>query len=255
MAQSSVSEDRLRLLLQRRELMQRVTDGTTDRRELGAGADQSQSTVYRALNQLADAGVLTERNGYYETTPVGARLFTRVQALYAETTVLEDVSDTVPVSSLDSLDGCVLRGATTTESRRHDPHRPLEPVAEIFERSEEVLAATPVLLPAFERFELEGLTELVVERPALDARSELLSLESQGTTPEYVGVTEREVPFVLVVSESGDPECCVVVLDNGSPCVSFHNTSVDAVQWTRRQYRQFYGESESVVSGAESIIG
>lgn len=255
MTQSSVPEERLRLLLQRRELMQHVVNGTADRRELATDADQSQSTVYRALNQLADAGVLTERNGYYETTSVGARLFTRVQELYAEATVLEDVSDTVPVSSLDSLDGCVIRGATTTESRRHDPHKPLEPVAEIFERNEEVLAATPVLLPAFERFELEGLTELVLEQPALDARSELLSLEDRETTPEYVGMTEQEVPFVLVVAESDEPECCVVVLDNGSPCVSFHNTSVDAVQWTRRQYRQLYGESESVVSGAESITG
>ena len=252
MPQSSVPDERLRLLLQRRELMQRVVDGTTDRRELAAESDRSQSTVYRALNQLEDVGILTEQNGYYDATPVGTRLFTRVQQLHAEAAVLERVSDTAPVSSLDGLDPCVLREASIAERRRHDPLEPLEPVAEIFERNDEVFAATPILLPAFEQFELEAMTEVVVERAALDASPELLS-EDREPVPEYVGVTEREVPFVFVVAESDQPECCVVVLDNGSPCTSLYNTSCDAVQWTKSRYKLFREESETAVPGSEPI--
>jgi DNA-binding PadR family transcriptional regulator len=248
------ADEQLAALLQRRELMQRVLNETGNRRELASASERSQSTVYRALRQLSEAGLLSEHNGYYDATEIGAYLFKRVQTVHTEATTLADLGDTVSPSVFDTIHGCLFRGGVVKTARRYEPQKPLEPVSDILDRNERVCVATSVLLTTFERFDLTAVTELLVEQPTLERRPNILSAENLASVPEYIGVVDREIEFVLLVSEVPNRECCVVILDNGSPCVSIHNTSADAVQWADGQYRWLRQQSDPVASGDDELI-
>jgi len=65
----------LRLVIQRIDILEAVHETQRKRTKLQRDLDQSRSTVYRALSQLEEANLVTERDGVYELTTFGSLLF------------------------------------------------------------------------------------------------------------------------------------------------------------------------------------
>lgn len=80
--------EQLRLLLQRYDFIAHLITGTTDRTVLTDQVKFSRSTVYRALDDLADAGLLIEEHGHYTPT-------THCRLLYKEITTLTETATTI----------------------------------------------------------------------------------------------------------------------------------------------------------------
>ncbi|MFC7079415.1 hypothetical protein [Halorussus caseinilyticus] len=123
--------EQLKLLVQRRDLLIDIADGVTDRRKLASRSGYSQSTVYRALKNLADADLLNEHYGHYELTDIGDQLFGHVQELYAEANVLNEFDGLTKGPELSVIKPCVFKDATVVTTERHSPNKPLEPVCQL----------------------------------------------------------------------------------------------------------------------------
>lgn len=247
------SSEQLRLLVQRRDLLAHITEGITDRRELASLSSNSQSTVYRALKELSEADLLSERHGHYELTALGEQLLGHVQGLYAEARTLNDVDRLRGAPSLDVLQPCVFEGASVTTTERHAPNKPLDPVCRLLESSERIVAFTPVLFPELAS-ELETRApdtalELLVEADWLRSRDDSTSNQSETVevvSPDYAGIVEDQLPFGLFVSTTPEIELCVVILDGGLPSATLHNETETAGRWALDRYSRYRQTSQAL---------
>lgn len=248
-----VPSDRLRMLVQRRELLVDVSDGVTDRRELASRAEDSQSTVYRALKDLSEVGLLVERHGEYEPTALCEYLFGRVHAIHAAATVLDDIDGLSDAPGLDLVDPCVFEGATVTTAERHAPGRPLEPVIRLLARCEELVGFTPVVFPQLaSEIAAPGPDvdlELLVEPESLHDPPVRISNHAdraEALSATDVGVVEDRLPFGLFASTSPTVECCIVFLQDGLPFATLHSATDDAGEWALDLYDEYRHASTSL---------
>lgn len=238
--------EQLQLLLQRRKLLDCISKGARVRREIASQTSDSRSTVYRALRELTEAGLLQEHRGRYELTNTGALLFERMSDLYAMAQTLDDIEGRGLPTSGSKLDPSIFVDSQITRAERHAPYRPLNPVKKLLKQSEQVFGFTPTLFPEFVS-ELEGPDrtdiELIIENGSVQRLDDDEAFREMFVrtfrSVERIGVTDSQLPFVLFVATTPVTRLCVVLIDEGVPNVTIENRTERANEWALDLYHRY----------------
>jgi len=130
----------------RLDFLERLTEGALRKHELVDELGHSRSTVNRAIDELEDAGLVTDETDGYRTTLTG-RLLGRCYRRFL--TVAADVdaaSETLaPLGPDVALSPVALRDARTHRAVAPDPYRPLERLDAVIADADGVAAALPAL--------------------------------------------------------------------------------------------------------------
>lgn len=238
------------LLLQRRSLMERVIDGSHDRRRLKDELDQSRSTVYRGLDQLESAGLVTERAGVYEATLYGRLVYEAFEDSIARVEEYAQAGDML--ASLESIDDVpvdVLTDGELVPVRRSTRLAPTQAYHEVLRGADRIDIMSPVPFPKcvkllHERIVEDGLeTTAIVEEQVIDYlrgdwdRQLREALDGRRLD---IKVTDSVLPFGLTIEHEPAPQVCLSVYDaQGSFKGLVRCESESAYEWARSVYRSF----------------
>ena len=243
----------LALIDKRSHILQHVIEGTTVRSNIQRRCEESRSTVYRALEQLTEYGLLVERSREYEPTALGRRLFSEYERYRARTTdVLSgaDILDSLPKSSVPNE---VLIDADVVRPNRYSTTTPLAHLVDALDAATTVEWYSPVLRPRY----VELWTDLAVdestrillllqseamahlEREVPDARDALAN-----ETRTRLESNESDLPFCLVVTDGPTPETLLVVHDErGTLRGTVRNATDSAVEWAHDTFAEHWTEA------------
>ncbi|WP_435365650.1 hypothetical protein [Haloarchaeobius sp. DYHT-AS-18] len=136
--------DVLSVLNKRNDILTYVVRGMSDRREMAKRATQSKTTVYRALEQLEEAGLVTVEDREYRPTELGRWASTRYSKLS------EDMAEVIGHEKLVSdlqlpLEPDLFRSGKTIHSTKHTPHAANRALVEFVRSTSTVTAVTPTV--------------------------------------------------------------------------------------------------------------
>ena len=199
----SPGADLLRLLAHRGALLERVAEGTNDRRDLVAELAVSRSTVNRGIKDLLDAGLLVEGSDGFALTRYG-RLALEVYRTGEQLARVEPLLEWLPAD----LPLATIRNAEVVFTEPPVPQRPVDDIRSMIEGATEALALAPAVYPTIvestvEAVERSGLSAtVVVDETVLEGLwSERPDVMEAGVATEGYTLlaTERAVPFGLLV--------------------------------------------------------
>ena len=206
--------DIIRVVVKRATLLGELTDGATSKRDLRDRLDVSRSTVYKAVRELEETGLVEETGDGPRLTLFG-RLFTDRYRSFAE--LAEELERYEPLLAILSPDAPVttdvLSGADLTFAERHAPARPVRRIEELLVGADRATVLAPVALPRYvdlfyEAITTEGLrADIVFERPVLeylraDYADRLGDAVETGRLSAFR--TDATIPFGLIVVERAD---------------------------------------------------
>lgn len=240
------------VVAERYDLLAALLDGSPTRRELAADLGVSKSTVYRALTELADAGVLTENGSRYRPTLYGWLVFQRYQRL------LDTVGQYRPSGFLASavadspVDPALLVDADVEVPDRNAPDRLLETIRDVVTDATRLRGFSPVVRDDFVTMfaddtdaDLEA--ELVLERPAMQAlRDDYAADDRLADASDTVSLrhTDTSLPFGLLAVDAPDPVVLVVVFGpTGAVQGVIRTRSEDAHAWATETYEEYHEAS------------
>jgi len=247
----ALDTDRVLDAISRREaVIECLTAGPKHNRDIRDEIGVSRSTVYKALTELEELDVVRRGDDGHELTELGRLLFERYRSFHSE---FEDICASGRLLAMlpegADLPFMFLSGAEVVVSKRHAPNSPVQAVERIVEEASMVKGTGPVVLPRYvEVFAGQLITDkleaaLVYEKPAfqhlLDAYAEEFepTLESENLE---AWVTERELPFALLVTDEATQKVAVVVYDDGGEIRGLiTNDSREAYEWGHEQWKQY----------------
>ena len=212
-------------VVKRTEFLDRLAEEPTSKRDLRDELDLSRSTVYKAVRELEDRGLVTETDAGVALTLVGRLLAeecltfeSRVAAVTDAEALLSALPADVPVTT------DLLVGAETVRGERHAPTGPVAYIDEFVRRTDRVVGFTPVVLPQYvDMFHEEVVSgdliaDLVLETPVVEylrenhgdrlsaalATGNLSVRRTDETLPFGLVVAEDEGVVLIVYDESGD---------------------------------------------------
>lgn len=144
-------EDKITLSLKRKKIVERLIAGTSDRTELVNEVDVSRSTVYRALDDLEDKGLVETRGGEYKVTQMGEVLHRAVNQLVHVTEAVDTLSTVVEGECLRSLPVETLSESSIITPSRCSPKRHLKRICNLISASQSIEIILPILTPAIVR--------------------------------------------------------------------------------------------------------
>ncbi|WP_435102872.1 helix-turn-helix transcriptional regulator [Halarchaeum sp. P4] len=237
---------------ERYDLLAALLDGSPTRRELAADLGVSKSTVYRALTELADNGVLTENGSRYRPTLYGWLVFRRYQRL------LETVGQYRPSGFLASavadspIDPTLLLDADVDVPDRNAPDRLLETIRDVVTDATRLRGFSPVVRDDFVTMFADDTApdfeaELVLERPALQALRDDYAADGRlADADDAVSLrhVDTTLPFGLLAVEEPTPAVLVVVFGpTGAVQGIVRTCSEDAYTWATETYEEYYAAS------------
>ncbi|UPW00290.1 DUF1724 domain-containing protein [Halorussus gelatinilyticus] len=241
--------DRISTVVKRAAFLGRLAEGPTSKRDLRDELGVSRSTVYKAVRELEDRGLVTETDEGVALTLVGrllreeCRTFEeRVAAVLDGESLLSALPADVPVTT------DLLVGAETVRGERHAPTGPVEHIDDFVRRTDRVVGFTPVVLPQYVDIFHEEVVggdltaDLVLESPVVEYlrenHAERLS-ESLATGRLAVRRTDETLPFGLVVAE--DEGLVLIVYDeSGDLRGVLLNDTEAALDWGREMFRTYW---------------
>jgi len=237
----------LRLLVRREGIMERIIDGVRDRRALKDELDQSRSTVYRGLDQLQEAGLVTERAGVYRPTLYGELVYdvfetsaTRVEAYSKADDMLASLEgmDDVPLELLSDGELIPVRPSTRLA--------PTQAYHDVIRGADRIEILSPVPFPKcvkllHERIIEDGLeTTAIVEQQVIDYLrdnwdAQLEEALAHGTLD--IRITEDRLSFGLTIQPSPNPTVCLSVYDDAGSFKGLVRAESEQVsEWARSVY-------------------
>lgn len=231
-------------LNKRRSILKRLSNGTSRRGALVDEVADSRSTIYRALDQLAERGLIRESRGEFGTTRLGRTLLGEYEDFQRRVDALLDAAELVealPDDGLVSTDVLV-----DAEIIVPDRPAPLSSVGRVYDAIEEADAVTgfsPVIYPETvklfrERFaESSFSAEIVLDEATISyLRTEWFGEHCAVATggPLTLYRSDSPLPFGLVVAGPPVDRAFVVAFgDDGDLCAIACNDSAEALQWAR----------------------
>lgn len=237
-------------LEKRSDLLRRLADGPMEKPALRDAMGVSRSTVYKALRELEDLGLVRRGEDGYALTAFG-RLARRAHDDYRATIhrlcTARAVVDAVPDDALVPL--ALVRQGRVVGATRHAPERPMSVYEALAADSARMCVLSPVAVPRYVSRVHERVVErgdLVVELVVTDDAFEYLAdanekwddlLTADGFSAYR---TDREVPFGLTLF---DDEAAVVTTynDAGGLRGVLLSDAPEAVAWgeaTVRRHRE-----------------
>lgn len=230
--------DILSTVNKRRDILALVERGIHDRREIARRADLSKTTVYRSLNQLEEAGLVTDTGDGYLTTDFGAWLFDEFDSLFERSSLALEHRELLYHLPME-FDPGQFEDGETVHSREYDPQAPYRALERYVEASSSITAITPTL----QRTVLDSLST------SLDSGQLEVELftddEAVSAVPsEYDEVLSHEDTETNVVESP--PEIGLYRMDDGTSLTTFsENYHVTTVHTT---------DAEAVVTAVDELI-
>jgi predicted transcriptional regulator len=232
------------LLSKHANVLERVREGD-DATDLRRETDMADSTVYKALRELREAGLVRKTNGAYELTAYGKAVCEKheeISRIREARPVFEHMGDEVDIAVLADFD--------VVFSETHAPEKPVSRMEAVVDSSETVRGLAPVVTERYVRFArqkaVEGLeAEFVLESDVFEhIRSEYpRMLEEQLQNVVSLYVTERLPPYGLLVSDAG---VCVIPYDDGGIAGGLFSDSASAREWGENVYREYRQDATRV---------
>jgi predicted transcriptional regulator len=233
------------LLDKRADLLTCLADGAKSQRTLRDELDRSRSTVYKAVTELQDNGLITECADGYELTGVGRLAWRRhddyrgrLDRLVAAEPLLNAIPDTTRVPL------AVFEHGRVIVPGRHAPERPLDHLESLGEDAETVRCFSPAGMPRY----FSGIHEdvaagdrtakLVIEDDGIDrVRSAYDDFEAAVSEPAFdVRIADGELPFAIAVFD--DAELGLFVYDEGILAGAVFCDDESALAWGKRLFER-----------------
>lgn len=241
------------VLSKRTPLLTVLADGPTDQRRLREELGVSRSTVYKALKELEDAGLVERRDGGYGLTGFGRLAWQRHDAYLARLERLGDAErllDGLPADR--QYPPSLFEHGHVVTTGRNAPERPLERMEARAANTVQLRCLSPVGMPRYleathERVEETDQTvTLVTESAALSRLSESYdrfdeALEQPGLDIRTAG---EQLPFAVMLFD--DDEIGLFAYDDGSLLGAAFSSDDDALQWGETVFERVLGRSEPV---------
>lgn len=249
------------VLVKRAELLDRLREGPTNKRDLRDDLDVSRSTVYKAVRELEEQDVVEQTDEGCRLTLLGRLLveeYGEFTELVGHLTRHESLLSVLPPDA--PVTPNVLVGAERVVTERHAPTRPAERLEREVRSADSVVGLSPVVVPRYvELFHEEIVSndlsaDLVMERPVVDyVRTDHADQfeEALGTGRLRVRRTDETLPFGLVVTERpADPDSAIVIVYDGAGELRgvIVNDAPTAVEWGRDVFRRYYRRAEELES-------
>ncbi|MFO7925790.1 MAG: helix-turn-helix transcriptional regulator [Halobacteriota archaeon] len=199
------------ILRKRAPLLELLADAPRDQRDLRDGLDVSRSTVYKSLQRLQKAGLITEENGRYALTGFGRLAWQRHDDYIARLSRLDAgrrLIETLPDDQ--QLPPTLFEHGRIAVPGRHAPERPLDRLSNLGERADHLRVLSPSGMPRFlgdihANVEADEQTATIVTE--VDAMTRLeSSYERFGEAVTADGLdlysVSEELPYALVLFDS-----------------------------------------------------
>ena len=247
-ANDSDFRDVISTVVKRRPFLDRLADAPTAKRDLRDELDVSRSTVYKAVRELEEQGLVTETDEGVRLTLVGRLLADEYRTFETHAAGIHDCAELLSVLPADApVTTDLVLGAETVLAERHAPTRPVEYIGDLVRDSDHVIGATPVVLSQFvdifyDEIVAGDLTaDLVLETPVVeylqDDHADRLA-EALETGRLSIRRTDESLPFGLVASES-EGLVLIVYDENGELRGVMLNDTPAAVDWGESTFRAF----------------
>lgn len=241
------------VLRKRAPLLGLLADTPRDQRDLRDELDVSRSTVYKAVQELTDIGLVTERDGAYALTGFGRlawqrhdEYIARLSRLHAGRRLLETLPEDRPFPpSLFERGRIIVPG-------RHAPERPLDRLTDVGARTEHLRVVSPSGMPRFLAAlhanvdAGEQTATIVVEADALSRlRTEYDRFEAVAAVDGLeLRRIDGELPFAIVLFD--DDEIGLFGYDTGVLIGAVFAADEDALAWGERAFDRFVDRSVEI---------
>lgn len=233
------------LLDKRANLLSALADGPRTQRALREDLDRSRSTVYKAVTELEEGGLVVEGADGYELTGIGRLAWRRYDDYRARLDRLvsaEPLLEAIPADAHVPL--AAFEHGRVIVPGRHAPERPLDQLEDRAETAETIRCFSPAGMPRY--------FEAIHERVTAGDQTATLVIESDGidrVRRAYDGfaaaldrsgfdvhVADGDLPFGLVVLDAD--ELGIFVYDDGTLVGATFCADPEVLRWGRRLFER-----------------
>jgi predicted transcriptional regulator len=241
------------VLAKRTSLLTALADGPTDQRRLRDELGVSRSTVYKALKELEEVGLVEQRAGGYGLTGFGRLAWQRHDAYLARLERLNDAERLLEGLPADrQYPPSLFEHGHIVTTGRNAPERPLERMEARAANTVQLRCLSPVGMPRYleathERVEETDQTvTLVTESAALSRLADSYdrfeaALEEPGLN---LKASTEQLPFAVMLFD--DDEIGLFAYDDGSLLGAAFSSDDDAIRWGRTVFERARERSELV---------
>lgn len=241
------------LLDRRADLLALLADGPKSQRTLREELGRSRSTVYKAVTELEDGGLVVEGTDGYELTGVGRLAWRRhddYRARLDRLVAAEPLLNAMPADTHVPL--ATFEHGQIIVPGRHAPERPLDRLEALGEAADTLRCFSPAGMPRYfgdihERVAAgDQMAELVIEPDGIDRlRTVYDEFETAADEPAFdVRVAAGELPFAIVVFD--DEELGLFVYDAGTLVGAAFCADDDVLRWGRKLFERERQRSKPV---------
>lgn len=239
----------LEALNAREPFVECLAGGPRWKRDLQEELDVSRSTVYKAIRDLEEVGLVERRAEGYGLSIVGRRLVEqratfheRADAIYQSAPLLADLGPDVDVPASLLVDGDVV------SAERFAPNRPVRKIETFVRESTSLRGLSPVVIPQYvEIFHDELVSdalraELLLEQPVVDhllAEYPQPFDEAVEAGDLIVHATAETLPYGMLLLEGPTPRVVFIAYSpSGDLRGLIVNESTTAFEWGETQWQR-----------------
>lgn len=246
--------ERLTDILQKRSLLlELLADTPHDQRDLRDKLGVSRSTIYKAIQELTDAGLVTDRDGEYTLTGFGRLAWQRHDEYVARLSRLDTGRRLIETLPDDRRFPPTLfeRGRIVVPGR-HAPERPLDRLSDAGGNAERLRVVSPSGIPRLladlhaNAEAGEQTVRIVVETDALSRLRSSYNRFAEAVATDGLEIRhlERELEFAIVLFD--DEEIGLFGYDSGALVGAVFASDDGAVRWGERLFDRFVEESAEI---------
>lgn len=250
-------DELVRLVSQRRPLLDELRAGETTKADLVASLDASRSTIDRAVRELESVDVVTRRHGRVQLTLAGRLVLDAYHGLRDAVDGVERANGLLTHLPADApFDPEFFAGANVVNADETSPYRPVTTMEEIIREADTVRSYATTVVPGLIDAFTDGIFDgrLDVEMVVTDAVLDTLVAEHSDALRAtldsgHLTLLSREqcVPYgFFIACCPGDDRVGVVTAGDHGYVAAVENDHPDAVSWLD-------GLFESVRAGATPV--
>jgi predicted transcriptional regulator len=240
-------------LRKRTPFLELLADTSLDQRDLRDELGFSRSTVYKALQELADAGLVTEYDGEYALTGFGRLAWQRHDEYVARLSRLDAgrrLIETLPDDR--QFPPALFERARIITSGRHAPERPLDRLSDAGGQVDHLRVASPSGIPRFladlhANVEAgEQAVKIVVETDALSRLRSAYDRFDKAAAADGLEIhhIDRQLEFAIVLFD--DEEIGLFGYDSGALVGAAFTTDDAAIRWGQRLFDRLVEQSVEI---------
>lgn len=241
------------LLAKRADLLTCLADGPKSQRTLREELDRSRSTVYKAVTELEDHGLVVEGGDGYELTGVGRLAWRRhddYRARLNRLVAAEPLLNAIPDAARVPL--AIFEHGQVIVPGRHAPERPLDRLESLGEEADAIRCFSPAGMPRYfadihERVAAgDQRAKLVIEDDGIDRlRAAYDGFEAAVDESAFdVRVADGKLPFAVVVFD--EAELGIFVYDAGTLAGAAFCDDDGVLAWGEQLFEREHEQSTPV---------